>query len=276
MGRYFCCAFAVALIGLCGNTPSAWAVVTAADDASNSPYNDGWQVGDNGGFGFGAWSTINNLSSSGFGGGFIATNDSNVQIGTGASAAAFGVFGNQGGVGQAIRPLTQALSVGDTFSIKMDNGFIDSGGTVGFGLQNASGQNLIEFYYIGNNPNGDMYVVNSSTANLTSGNPIPFTNQGLSLDIHLTSSNTVDVMIDQLSNGAGVDATYSATLFNPSGGQAISQLRLFDANSGNGGDHNAYFNSITVVPEVAAKWFAGLAAIVIGLPLCGKRLLRRS
>src|SRR5438876_12411757 len=41
-------------MALCLTSP-AWAVIIANDNASSLPYDDGWQDGDNGGFGFGAW-----------------------------------------------------------------------------------------------------------------------------------------------------------------------------------------------------------------------------
>jgi len=38
---------------------------------------------------------------------------------------------------------------GEQFSVEFENGYINNGGAVGIGLQNASGENLIEFYFAG-------------------------------------------------------------------------------------------------------------------------------
>ena len=247
--------------------------VVAADDATNSPYNDGWAVGDNGGTGFAAWSTINNqVAPTGFGGGFLASNNSFDQVGTGSPKKSFGVFGNAGGIGQAIRSFSNAIAVGDTFSIDMDNGFIDTGNAVGFGLQNASGNNLAEFFFKG----GDsFYTLNAANVTLTSATAQGFTDQGLRLQFTLTGATSLSVAIDQLSNGTGVDASYTANLLNPAGDQSITQLRLFNANAGFNDDHNAYFNNFSVVssvPESTAFCFGGLSCGIVGLAYCCRRM----
>src|SRR4051794_36194171 len=87
----------------------ARAAIVATDDASQATYNDGWQVGDNGGSGYQPWSTIGRENGTGFGGGFLSTGNGNVNIGSGGNNAAFGVFGNSGGVGVAVRPFSTPL-----------------------------------------------------------------------------------------------------------------------------------------------------------------------
>ena len=147
---------AVALLAMTALSRQVSAAVVAADDASDAAYSSGWSSGSNGGFGFGPWS----ISGIGNGGGFLSSGNALDNIGTGGSPGnAFGLYGNGGGIGQAIRPFTNSLAIGDTFSIAMDNGFIESGGTVGFGLQNSSGENLVEFYFKGGDAN---YTLNAS------------------------------------------------------------------------------------------------------------------
>jgi hypothetical protein len=175
-------------------------------------------------------------------------------------------------VGQAIRAYSNSLNVGDTFSIDMDNGSIDSGGTVGFGLQNSSGNNLAEFFFVGGQSN---YTLSASNVSLASGSAQGFTNQGLRLAFTLTGATSLSVTIDQLANGPGVDAIYTANLFNLTGGQAIAQLRLFNANAGFNGDHVAFFNNFSVtstVPESSAFWFGSLAIAAFYLTWCSRRL----
>jgi hypothetical protein len=247
------------------------AVIVASDVASNSPYNDGWQVSDNGGTGFAAWSTINNQSGSGSGGGFIGNNNVESQINT--SGRVFGVFGHSGGVGQAIRSFSAPLNVGEALTIDMDNGSVNPGGTVGFGLRNSSGNNLAEFFFVGGNSN---YTFNASGVNLTSGSDQGFTNQGLRLKLTLTSATTLTLQIDRLINGS-IDAVYTGNLFNPAGGQAIAQLRLFNANAGEPNGNNLFFNNflVSVVPEASALWLGAVVCAAVGSVLCYRRLRRQ-
>ena len=45
---------------------AARATIIASDNASSAAYNNGWTTGDNGGFGFGAWSFITPAGTSAF------------------------------------------------------------------------------------------------------------------------------------------------------------------------------------------------------------------
>ena len=54
--------------------------------------------------------------------------------------------------------------------------------------------------------------------------------------------------------------------------QAITQLRLFNANAGFNGDHDAFFNNLSVVPESSAFWFGSLATAAVYLTWCSRRL----
>lgn len=233
-----------------GRAEAVLVEVLAADNASDAAYDDGWSPGDNGGFGLGGWSTIDNaVSPTGFGGGFIGGSaGGDIDV----SGESFGVFGNNGGVGQAIRSLGGDLLAGQTFAISMDNGLVDNGGTVGFGLQNAAGQNLVEFFFVGGMSN---YAVNASGV---TGTTPSFTTAGLALSLTLTDSDSFSLEIDDLGSGPGVDHTVIGDLL-ASTDQGIEQLRLFNANGG----ANIYFNSlaITAVPEVSPAMVMPLLAM---------------
>jgi hypothetical protein len=245
---------------------SAQAAIVATDDASQAAYNDGWQTGDNGGSGYLPWSSIGRENGSGFGGGFLSTGNGNVNIGSGGNNAAFGVFGNSGGVGAAVRPLTTALPIGYTLSLDMDNQSIDNGGTVGFSLRNAAGNNLAEYYFIGGQAN---YTVNAANV---SGTTPGFTAAGMRLSFTLTSANSFSLSIDQLSNGVGVDNTVTGNLLS-SADQAISNIRLFNANGG----PDVFFNSLTlsVVPEASSLALGGLITAIFGIFACIRTVYRR-
>jgi hypothetical protein len=239
---------------------SVSADLVASDNASSSAYNDGWQVGDNGGSGFNAWSTINN-SGGGFGGGFLSTgNLAAVNIGTGGNNAAWGVFGNNGGTGNAVRPFPTPLVVGQTFHISMDNQSIDTGGTVGFGLRAPNNANLFEFYFIGGQTN---YTVNALNV---SGTTPGFTQGGLRLAFSLTASNAFTFTMDTLSNGVGTDHTVTGNLL-ANVDQSVSSLRMFNANGG----PDVFFNSISAVPEVSPMVAVPAALAIAGVVSLGWR-----
>ncbi len=136
----------------------------------------------------------------------------------------------------AVRNLGSTLSVGQVFSIDLDHG--NNGGTVGFSLRNASGQNVIEFYH----ENGSGYVINAGSVN---GYSAPsFTRSGVNVKIRISSSSTYYAEVTRHIDG--VTAAAIGNLLSPAGGQAITQLRLFNA-SGTSGDnaYNVYFNNIS-------------------------------
>lgn len=212
--------------------------VCGTDIASNSPYSDGWQTADNGGTNFGAWtlSTTNSSNAGHFRGNSANNGDGNGDINTGG--VALGMYANNGGTSNAVRPFLSTLIPGTVFSLKMDNGYIESGGSVGFGLQNASGENLLEFYFRNGQAN---YKYNDNSGEQDTG--LGFTDDGLTIEITLLSSTTYQLTV---TSNAGGSFTTSGTLKNPAGGQAIAQFRLFNSNAGDGGQRDAFFNNFSV------------------------------
>ncbi len=229
---------------------------SAADPAYDGAGASGWDINDNGGTGFGAWTTINNGGGGGFGGGFINRTGTSIDVG----GEAFGLFGNSGGIGQAIRNFTGDLSIGQTFSIDMDNQAVNDG-AVGFGLRNSSGNNLFEFFLTASGPN---YTV--SADNVIGSTPAE-TTDGLNLEFQLTDADSFSLKITELATG-GSEFIVTGDLFS-NADQGIEQLRLFN---GNGGP-DVFFNSFSVsaVPEPSAFLFGGLVCGVLGLNYTRKR-----
>jgi hypothetical protein len=263
---------AVGLIGVlaafCLSTRQAGAVLVASDDASDPTYNNGWGTDDNGGTGFSAWSSLGHSNSpTGSAGVFIANNSGDSQINTAGDA--FGLYANGGGVSQAIRSFTNAINVTDTVSLAMDNGFIDGGGTVGFGLQSSGGTNLFEFYFANGNPN---YQVSQLGGPASTG--VGYTNLGLQLSFTLTDANSFSFSIDRLFDGVGTNVTTVTGDLAAAGN--ISRIRLFNANAGFNSDHDAFFNSIvvTAVPEASAYLCFGAVGLVAGYWRLKKRRCR--
>ncbi|MCK6690466.1 MAG: lamin tail domain-containing protein [Thermoanaerobaculia bacterium] len=218
--------------------------VCIGDNAGSSTYTGGlWPNGSNSGTGLGAWS----LSSSGSAGFFTGTaaangngdNNSDGDINT--SGVAWGTWANSGGEANALRAFAADLTPGSTFTLKMDNGDIDNGASVGFGLKNSSGNDLFEFYYRG----GD--AVNSYKRNDNDGEQnigLVFTDEGLALQFTLLTATTYQMAVTPL--GGGSTVTFSGALKNPAGGQSINRVRLFNYNAGSGGARDAFFNSIGI------------------------------
>lgn len=218
----------------------------ARDDASRAEYDDAWTANDNDGFGFQAWSFVGRDNGSGSGGGFISALNGVVNIGSGLNSEAFGIYGNNGGVGAAVRPFS-ALSQGQTFSIDMDNQDLSTSGdpfpTVGFALQNSNNQNLFEYYLRG----GDAkYTVNATDV---SGITPDATLGGLRLSFTLGAAYTFTLQIDRLGYGSAVDNTITGNLLTQAN-QSITRVRLFNANGG----PDVFFNNLVItaaVPEIS-------------------------
>ena len=229
---------------------AAGAASVASDVASNTPYDDGWDDGDNGGFGFVEWdvSPDVNINQSGV---FIgdATTNGNSATGGGplgeppddinTSGESFGLYANSGQVAEAVRPFNGPLVTGDLFEVNIDTGFVDSGGTVGLALQNAAGANLVEFFLIGGDSN---YTVNDADGPMTTS--VPFTQEGLSLDFTLTDADSYELNI--FSFDGDTDTVTGDLIGNAD--QAVTRLRLFNANAGAGDDHNFFANSLAITP----------------------------
>jgi hypothetical protein len=232
------------------SAPGEGRAALALDDASQGAYSDGWSTGDNGGSGFGAW-TLNNSGSGGWFVGSSANNgfaNGNIDV----NGKSWGLWANSGGLSEATRQFPSALSAGQTFYLKMDNGFVQNGGTVGFALRNGS-NNRFEFLFIGGNAN---YLVNDSTTGRNTG--VGFTSAGLSLAFTLTGTDSYSLAIN---GGTPMTGTLA-------GSGSIDTLRFFNANAGTGSAYDLFFNSLEVVPEptnIALMIFAGGALVLAGV-----------
>jgi hypothetical protein len=240
---------------------SASAVIIASDEADNAPYNDGWQTGDNGGAGFGAWTltqTSGNID--GFNGQFIGTSANNGDGTTSpnidTSGKAFGEYGNTGNSAVAYRAFgAREMYNSSTFHWAMDNGFIDNGTSVGLTLRNGNANAnpgnyntgaRFEFLFLGGNSD---YEYIDSTGVHDSG--IAFRSTGLQLSLQLQGANGYSLIVSNGDNTALL-GTYSGTL-EGTANSSIDSFAIFNNNAGLGGAHDAFFNSFSVnaVPEPA-------------------------
>ncbi|MEY2487466.1 MAG: hypothetical protein QOH39_3114 [Verrucomicrobiota bacterium] len=160
---------------------------------------------------------------------------------------AWGLFANSGTTSGAIRPFSGDLSIGDTFSMQIDQGFQDGGSTVGIGLQNSSGQNLFELYYIGGD-SVNSWKINSAAGQQNLSPNVGFSTDGFNVTFTLQASN---MFTGTFSDMHGNSTAFSGTLTSQTGGEGLSQVRLFNSNAGNGDTNNVFFNNmaISAVPE---------------------------
>lgn len=241
----------------------------ATDNASDVAYPGSWTTGSNGGTGFNAWT----LTPSGAAGFFVGNSALNAggtsgNINTNPNNRAWGEFASGGGVSSAVRTFKSGgsnglsiLGTGEKFTLAMDNGFIDAGGTVGFGLQDSLGVNRFEFFFAGGQPS---YTVSGSVDQATTHG---FTGDGLTATFTLTGINTYSFAV-AYNTGVPVTQTLTGTL-KGTAGSGIDRFRLFNANAGTTSNNDAYFNSATVAPEPST--FALVAASALGFGFIRRR-----
>jgi hypothetical protein len=122
----------ISISGMIAGT-GAGAATNASDSATNAAYSGGWANGSNGGTGFGAW---------------VLANDANA--GHKVDAKGWGLWSREGGnLAEAARPFSAQLATGQTFRVRMQNGDIANGASVGIQVRNGSGNLIWEIFFIG-------------------------------------------------------------------------------------------------------------------------------
>ena len=235
------------------------AAVLAADDAARAAYNGGWTSGTNGGSGFGPWALTpgQNSNNSGF---FVGTSANNGDGGGNApppgdvdvAGEAWGMYANSGQTATAVRPFTGDLSVGQRVQFRFDNGWIDTGGNVGFSLDSAT-EDRLQFFFSGGDQN--YVLIDESGVRDTL---IPFTDEGMAVDFALTGPDAYSLSVAP--NG-GTARSFTGTLAGPPG-TGIAAVRFFDSNAGPFSQRDLFINSLSVVPEPGALAPVGLAAVL--------------
>ncbi|MDX2081362.1 MAG: PEP-CTERM sorting domain-containing protein [Terrimicrobiaceae bacterium] len=259
----FLCTSAVALAVL-----PARAVVTAYDDASNLPYASepgyrGVSNGDNGGFGFGAWSFSTNN-----GGFFTHNEDRNVNnrpeqavnpLLQSSGGRYFALWHSDGsGFSTATRTILGGLSVGDTFSMFMEHGWVDDFRIIGFRMINASSDQQAAFYFLGG-PGGG-YRLDSGIAQQSTSQG--WTPEGMQVSFTLISSTTFSLEIDFL--GPNTTETLNGTLQTTGG---VAGFQLFSGSEFGGWERDFYSNQFTVnaIPEPSTLLLGTVGLVTLAL-----------
>jgi len=267
--------------------PSAGAS-PAFDSASDPAYNAGWILGSNGGHGWGGpWQATGNelpgsplgfMGSSTTNGTGDLDNDGDINTPRDASGRAWGLTAtaasdqslpNSSG---AHRLLDAPLTVGQTFSVDIDNGFIANpvlsngmhlAGSVAWGLGAAPAPSTFEFEAIGGQSN---YFFISPSGRIDTG--IPLTYEGVRCEFTLLGPSAISpfplqwmLTVTPLSPGSQT-YTFTGTRHD----EPIEGFGVGDAGAGLDPANAVYFNniSITDVPEPAGVGLVvGSAALLL-------------
>ena len=229
---------------------AAFAATVGTDNGSNAAYSDGWQNGDNGGTGFGAWA----LSGSANAGQFIG--DPSVAGISGMSSSSFGMWAN-GGTGDsvAIRSFDGALTVGQAFSFTLGLNWDQSTGTKGFTLYSAG--LVSQFHFEMGGSSVITYTGSSSGTMFNNYGTIP-----MDVIISYTAANTINVAANGRDGVESFNQNFTVSAAPDGFGFYMNQAQ------DNNGNRQPYFNDLAVtgaVPEPATMSLLGLGALVMAL-----------
>jgi hypothetical protein len=268
----------------------SYAALIAADSATNAPYDNGWQAGDNGGFGWGAWDFTGTYNTP-VGQTIDIFSDPN-DLGrawTLFNADAPPGPGNGTDIAQAGRAiLGGGLSVGQTVTVVVDNPterrffrgytvrFNTGGGNTVYAGVPQSRMAVGTFEYF---TNGRWYATG------TGGNPTLFdvdTDKGMRIDLTLTGADTFALKMTPL-NDPSIAFTKVGTLDGPAGSPIDwVEIELYNTDSDwypshtlTGGDTDFYasYMQIAQVPEPSTALLGLLGG---GAALAGAVRRRRS
>lgn len=253
---------------------TANAVTNAFDAAAAAAYADGWPSGANGGFGFAPWSYYADPNSGAFigssagNGGGDPAGDGDIDV----AGKAWGLFSG-GPVLNVGRDFGSPLAIGGTLELDMDNGYVETGGYVGFTLLSPPGggsrPSLFTFHFPGGAAN--YQIVAGATPTDTG---IGFTDSGLHVEIAVVDAGggvpalNVRVAGKASGDGAAFDKRFDG-LPLVGGDGTIGGIRLFNQAAGAGASHDLFFNNLKIAapPALPALPVDGVADAEYGAAL---------
>jgi len=212
------------------------------DSASDAVYAGGDNFNTlNGGSGFGDWQTSPSANAPDQG---LFMGDSNVNGDSGGPGinsdndTAFGIYANFGSGAEAIRPFVGPMSVSQTFTIAIDNGYLEGDDSnQGFGLRDAEGISRVDFFI---RAGSGTYTISDADGEFDTG--IASTDGGMVVSIYLTSEDTYDITVYEQASDSST--TFSERNLGGSPGAGIEQVRVYNINSSEntGPEYNFYVN----------------------------------
>lgn len=201
-------------------TYSTNAATTYTDSAVSY---DNWTQGTGVGPGFGGWYFNHSATNAGS---FLATNQANMNVG---DSKGFGLWANGGGIARASRAFITPMKAGDSFQVRFDNNWIETGADVIFEMRDADANVRFKFYFTGGE---QTYRITDAQTGRDSG--LAYTSSGLNLTLTLTGGNAYS-----LDTGSSV---ITGTL---GAGSAIAWLEFINNSAGSGPDHNLYIGEMS-------------------------------
>jgi hypothetical protein len=231
----------------------------------------GFTPNNNQGTGFGPWSI--NYVNGGWSGEFLGDSRSTGPGGlpgiNSGNNEAWGLYANNYNSADAYRTFNVPLTLPAQYaSIEFENGYVQGGqspgNSVGLALQNASGQNLIQWYFQGGY--GDYTLDNGSQNSSTTG----WTDYGMTVKFTLEAGNTVNVSVTALNGDSANFTDNGVALQSQTGGEVPAQIHLWDYNAAGenspGTPYDAFYNQLVVVPEPSSIMLVGVGLLgAVGL-----------
>lgn len=254
-----------------GAALGAQAAGYAWDNAAEDEYADGWQSGDAGGSGWGgSWALTTTTPPDGDKAGFFVGTSQNNGSGNGnvdTDGVSWGMYANNAYSASATRYFDGNLSIGQTVILSLDNGSIDTGGSVGFTLDGSDdprASDQFSFYFTGGGNNywtstGRYYwIVPTDTG-------VGFTSAGLDIGFTLTAAQAYSV---DITPRGGTTTTLNGTFGSSAN---FDHITLYNYTAGSGSGNDAFFNEIQVGQPIPEPTTTAL----LGVGLAGLLGLRR-
>ena len=265
--------FGASLLLLVPIAGQASTTIVYTDNAANSAYASGYAGNGAGTPGFGAFFVTTNTVSGGSAGTFIGSaasseNGSGGAMDTGGNS--FGMFANgtSSGAGNPSVTVSRSFNIptqptglvntGDIFSLDFVTGYNDGfAGSAGVALTNGSGSVGSFFFQKATATTGEDFFFNGVDTGKGYNNGI----------LHLTYTLTSPTTYSFSSTGA---VTYSGTF---TAAAPVTGFLVQQTNSaGGGGDHDAFFNNLSLTSAPEPSQMAAISFMVLGL---GGLLVRR-
>jgi hypothetical protein len=221
------------------------ATIIAADSASDPVYSDGWQHGDNGGFGWsGGWG-INSTD-----GDFHTSTGASGSIDTGGRSWMFTTASPGYRFSWAERAFNDPLGIGDTVSIRFVHGMFGVDGGISVALADSRVFGWTPFIFQ-SQPGRETYYIDAVGLPEESG--IPLTTDPMLLTYTRTGSDAYTL---SLSVGQA-----EPLVFYGSGSDRIDRITIESYSGPNSQNAPVYFNELFIsrVPEPSVLGFAATA-----------------